>query len=95
MEFEWDDSKNTLNQLKHGVRFEDAKLIFNGPVVTTTDNRRDYGECREISIGALTTEIVITAIHTDRNGRKRIISARKANRKERGMYYDYIKRTLG
>jgi uncharacterized DUF497 family protein len=36
----------------------------------------------------LNTEIVITIIHTDRNGRKRIISARKANRKERGMYYE-------
>jgi uncharacterized DUF497 family protein len=94
MEFEWDDSKNTINQIKHGIRFEEAQLIFNGPVLTTTDIRHDYGEQREISIGALTMEIVITTIHTDRNGRKRIISARKANRKERGMYYEYIKRTL-
>jgi hypothetical protein len=94
MKFEWDDSKNAANQIKHGIRFEEAQLIFNSPVLTTTDTRHDYGEQREISIGAMTMEIVITTIHTDRNGRKRIISARKANRKEREMYYDYIKRTL-
>jgi uncharacterized protein len=94
MEFEWDDSKNTINQIKHGIRFEEAQLIFNNPVLTTTDIRHDYGEQREISIGALNMEVVITLIHTDRNGRKRIISARKANRKEREMYYEYIKRTL-
>ena len=94
MEFEWDDSKNTINQIKHGIRFEEAQLIFNGPVLTTTDTRHDYGELREISIGALDMEIVITIIHTDRDGRRRIISARKANRKERGMYYETIKRTL-
>lgn len=94
MEFEWDDSKNTINQIKHSIRFKEAQLIFNSPVLTTTDIRHDYGEQREISIGALNMEVVIALIHTDRNGRKRIISARKANRKEREMYYEYIKKTL-
>jgi uncharacterized protein len=94
MEFEWDDAKNTINQIKHGIKFEEARLIFNGPVLTATDTRHDYGEQREISMGALNMEIVITIVHTDRNGRKRIISARKANRKERGMYYEHIKKTL-
>jgi uncharacterized protein len=84
--FEWDPAKEAINIAKHGLNFETASRIFDGPVVTAIDNRRDYGEVREISIGAIGSAVVIVVAHTDRNGRVRIISARPAKRRERERY---------
>ena len=49
MEFEWDDAKDLGNIEKHGVSFDLARCIFEGPVLTRTDDREDYGEVREIT----------------------------------------------
>ena len=46
MRFEWDETKNQANIQKHGVSFETAKRIFDGPVLSRLDERRDYGEDR-------------------------------------------------
>ena len=92
MDFEWDDEKNRANIAKHGVSFEEAALIFGGPTLTRIDDRWDYGETREVSIGQLPEQVVATVIHTDRNGVTRLISARLANRAERKRYYDYCKK---
>ena len=91
MKFEWDISKNDINFGKHGIRFEEAKEIFSGTVLTAIDDRSDYGEIRKISIGEAGGVIVIVVVHTDRRDVKRIISARRANKKERGKYYEYLK----
>ena len=91
--FEWNENKNQQNIRKHGISFEEASEIFYGIVFTTIDERYDYGEIREISIGAIQGVIIITVIHTERNGNIRIISARKATLKERRIYYDYFTRT--
>ncbi|MGK7918611.1 MAG: BrnT family toxin, partial [Trichodesmium sp.] len=64
-----------------------------GIVFTAIDERYDYGEIREISIGAIQGVIIITVVHTERNGNIRIISARKATFKEQKIYYDYLTRT--
>lgn len=92
MSYEWDAGKNVANQMKHGISFEEAVLIFEGDLLTGVDTRRDYGETRKISIGAIQDLIVIVVVHTDRKGLTRIISARLANRKERQKYYDYLRR---
>lgn len=92
MQFEWDPKKNLRNFEKHGIRFHEAALIFEGPVLSAEDQREDYGERRIISIGSVLGIAVVVVIHTDRSGRTRIISARKANRKERKRYYEYIKK---
>lgn len=89
--FEWDPSKNKLNIQKHHLSFEEAFGIFSQPVLTLADNRKDYGETRQISIGTLDQGIVIVVVHTDRNKHIRIISARIANKNERKKYYDYLK----
>lgn len=91
--FEWDENKNQQNFKKHGIGFEEAIEIFNGIVFTAFDERFDYGEDREISIGAIQGVVIITIAHTERNGNIRIISARKATPKERRTYYDYLTRT--
>jgi hypothetical protein len=93
MNYEWDAAKNVVNQIKHGISFEEARQIFEGDVLTGVDGRRDYGETRFISIGAIEGLIVIAVVHTDRNGIIRIISARLANRRERQKYHDHLRRS--
>jgi uncharacterized DUF497 family protein len=83
---EWDGAKNLQNIAKHGVSFELAQRIFDGPVLTWIDDRRDYGEQREVSIGMVDGVLVLTVAHTDRSGVRRLISARPASRRERSRY---------
>ena len=46
MEFEWDSDKNAANIEKHGIDFEEARRIFDGPIRRKVDDRRDYAETR-------------------------------------------------
>ena len=90
MAFEWDSGKNQTNIGKHGVSFEAAQCIFDGPVVTSLDDRKEYGETRCISIGKA-ADAVLVVVHTERDGRIRLISARPASRKERETYRGQIR----
>lgn len=91
--FEWDDTKNIANRHKHGIGFEEAAEIFDGPVLTRIDDRAN-GEMREISFGFLGSGIVVV-VHTDRDGVIRIISARKATGQERNRFRAYLEKALG
>lgn len=90
MAFEWDSTKNSENIKKHGVSFEAAQDIFNGPTITRQDKTLEYGEDRFTSIGVIESFIVILVSHTDREGITRIISARKALPKERRLFHEYL-----
>ena len=68
-QFEWDSAKSISNLLKHGISFEEAKDIFLGPVFTAQDWRKDYGEKRYLSIGALSGVVFLIVAHTDRKGK--------------------------
>ena len=92
-QFEWDEKKNQENFRNHKIRFEEAKAIFDHSVWTRIDDRNNYGELREISVGDIGNFVLVTVVDTDRNGRTRIISARKATRRERTAYYDHLART--
>ena len=92
MKFEWDRKKNEVNLQKHGISFEEAKLIFGGPVFTAEDRKHSHGEIRRVSIGEIEKIIVVVVIHTRRGENIRLISARKANKKERDLYYEYLKK---
>ena len=89
--FEWDESKNQENIRKRKISFERAKTIFDGIVLTEIDDWDDYGEVREKSYGLMEGVVVVVVIHTDRNGKIRIISARKATKKERKDYYAHAR----
>jgi uncharacterized DUF497 family protein len=91
--FEWDERKSASNLLKHGISFEEARLIFEGPVVSWMDDRQDYGETRTISIGLIYQVVAVAVVHTDRQGKTRLISARLANRQERKFYDDHQQKT--
>lgn len=92
---EWDPAKDVENRRKHGISLAEGAAIFEGPILTLLDDRYDYGEVRETSIGMLGATVVLTVAHTDRGGRRRIISARKATRSERRRFHAHLERTLG
>lgn len=85
MEFEWDESKNRENRIKHGIDFKDAIEIFAAPRLVYLDSRFYYSEPRYISIGFCNHRIILVA-YSEQNDRIRIISARKANAKERKRF---------
>ena len=85
MAFEWDAAKNAANIAKHGIDFEDAIRIFDGPVLERTDNRRNYGEVRVIAFGVVDGRQV-AIVYTMRGERRSIISARRAHGRERKAY---------
>ncbi|HBC2538769.1 BrnT family toxin [Enterobacter cloacae] len=89
-EYEWDSDKAKSNQQKHGIRFEDAVLVFDDPYHFSVQDRYENGEFRWQTIGLVQGVIVILVAHTVRfeSGGEiiRIISARKADRKERNRY---------
>ena len=86
MEFEGDENKNRSNIAKHGIGFERAARIFEGPTLDWIDEREDYGEERTISLGMSEGVLTLVVVHTDRDGVIRIISARPARRSERRLY---------
>lgn len=85
MEHEWDENKNQLNIEKHSIGFGDAIQIFARPTLEKTDHRQDYGEERIVAIGLLAGKEVVV-VYTVREEKRRIISARRANRDERAAY---------
>lgn len=94
MEFEWDEAKEQANLKKHGISFDEAKQIFDGPVLKRVDDRQDYGEVREISVGLLSPDAPVIVVHAGRGQKMRLISARKASSRERKVFYDYLERAL-
>lgn len=88
MEYEWDDNKNKQNQSKHGIDFYDALQIFKDEDrIESLDNRKDYNEMRYQTIG-MVYDVILTVVYTPRNGRYRLISARRARKNERETYYN-------
>ena len=86
MEIEWDNNKAAANLLKHKIDFEDAKNIFLDPNCLEREDKRDYNETR-IQVIGIVNQVVLLVVYTKRNGRYRLISARRANKNERRQYY--------
>ena len=87
--YEWDEAKNRQNLQKHGISLEEACRIFDDRVLSWADTRIDYGETRMISVGLIHRQIAVVVVHTEREGRKRIISARLTYRRERRLYDEH------
>ncbi len=87
VKFEWDDDKNSENIRKHGIDFLDVVEMFNHPMLTRLDTRRDYGEDRWIGVGILKNIVAVT-VYLEWEGEEtiRIISARKATSHESKEY---------
>ncbi len=90
MRYSWDEEKNRRNIRLHGIAFEDAMRVFEGPTVKRADDRFDYGEQRVYAIG-IVNELEVTVIYTDReDGERRIISAWRSEPHERRYYWRKI-----
>jgi len=90
MRFTWDARKNAANIRKHGIGFARAARIFSSPTLEAVDDASDYGEERIKAIG-LVEDTEILVVYTDRpGGERRIISARKATREEREVFWRAI-----
>ena len=88
MEFEWDNHKNLINKQKHNIDFADAVHVFiDKKRVFRKDTRKDYKEERYQTVG-ITQFGVLMVVYTfrDSGGIIRLISARKANSREKKSY---------
>lgn len=92
VKLEWDIQKSINNFQKHGLSFEDAVHVLQGRTITFEDSRQNYGETRYITLGELEGRVVIL-VHTTRNDYVRIISMRKANEREKKIYYERLEKS--
>jgi len=87
MEFEWDEKKSDINRKKHGVSFHEAATVFGDPLaITFPDPDHSSGEHRFLTFGYSRLNSLLVVVHTERHGKTRIISARRATRHERTIY---------
>lgn len=87
MKFDWNEEKRKVNLKKHGVDFDDALKVFKGFVKEDVDDRWDYNEITVNLIGLADSQVLVVT-YTLRDSKHRIISARRANSRERRKYYD-------
>ena len=87
LRFLWDPRKATANARKHGVGFGEATTAFNDPLsVTIDDPDHSADEQRFLLLGLSNRGRVLVVAHAERGGSIRIISARRASRRERQTY---------
>ena len=94
LKFEWDPSKNAVNKKKHGLSFEAAKEVFYDEfAILFDDPDRSSEEDRFLIIGTIKTEQICIVSHCYRDNENiiRLISARKATKSERKVYFDGIR----
>lgn len=90
IKFEWDENKNKSNFQKHEINFEQACSVFNDPnILSIFDREHSKMEDRWISIGMNTELNILVVVHTARKDNTiRIISARKATKRESSTYFE-------
>ena len=87
MEFEWDPAKAAENEQKHGISFGEAATAFGDPLsLTISDPDHSDDEERFVLLGESFSGRLLVVVHTERQERIRIISARLATGRERRSY---------
>ena len=87
MSIEFDPSKARTNLRKHGVSFAHAEQALLDPMAFTIEDPDSRGEQRFVTLGIDSLGRVLVIIHTQRDERTRLISARKASRGEADQYH--------
>ena len=82
----WSETKRRLNLKDHGLDFFDAIAVFEGATITYEDDRFPYGEHRFVTLGLL-FEIPVSIAHTETSHEIRLISFRKATRREARIFF--------
>ncbi|MCP3964607.1 MAG: BrnT family toxin [bacterium] len=91
MKWEWDPHKAIRNLRKHGVDFADAVLALEDEHAVTIEDR-DHEERRFVTLGLDPEGRLLVVVHTWRAGTIRIMSGRKANKRERREYGEQVRR---
>jgi uncharacterized protein len=89
MEFTWSEAKRAANLKTHGLDFVDAARVFDGVTYTFEDDRFSYGEQRFVTLGLL-AGLPVSIVHTKSEHEIRVISFRKATKREAQIYFDAI-----
>ena len=85
--FEWDRSKDSANLRKHGVSFAEASTVFEDPLsITIPDQDQIVAEERFVIVGLSGGRNLLVVVHTMREERIRLISARLATKHEKRNY---------
>ncbi len=94
MQFEWDEQKEQINIVKHGIDFSTAAYVFRDENrLELYDEAHSEKEDRYITIGFIHgVAFLVMVVYTERGDAIRIISARKATRQEERLYYEYPQR---
>ena len=87
MKFEWDRDKAAGNVRKHGISFNEAASVFHDPLAATgADPDHSEDEERMVTFGMSSDGRLLVVAHTEREDGIRIITARRATRRERQIY---------
>ena len=88
MNYEWDSRKAGSNLKKHGIDFADAVGVLEDPMALTVEEQHDGNEERFVTIGMDFPGRILVVVYTFRQNGIRIISARKATKREMEQYYE-------
>jgi len=91
MLIEFDPNKNAINRTKHGVSLGDAALLNWENAMLWEDERVNYGETRMSGLGYIGERLYFVAF-VDRGQIRRVISFRKANKREFQDYVRYLEK---
>jgi uncharacterized DUF497 family protein len=92
--FEWDPSKAKENFAIHGISFDEASAAFRDTLsLAIYDPLHSEEEDRFVLIGNSNKDRLLVVVHTERGDNIRLISARKASKKERKQYEENAKRS--
>ena len=86
MRVQYDPAKAAANVRKHGVSFADAEGVLKDPLAVTIEDPDAQGERRHIAIGSGNLGALLVVVYSTRADEYRLISARRATRKERNAY---------
>lgn len=86
MRFRYDPAKAAANLGKHKVSFADAEGVFQDPLAVTVEDPDAAGERRFVILGLGSAGEVLVVVYTEREDECRLISARRATRRERKQY---------
>ena len=90
MKITWDPAKAKSNFRKHKIRFSDAEAVLFDPMALTIEDKTGQSEERFVSVGADALNRVVVVVYTYRGDDIRLISARRATRRERKAYEEGI-----
>jgi uncharacterized DUF497 family protein len=90
MKISYDPAKRAATLTERGLDFEDAPIVFAGPIYTKTDSRFDYNETRYQTVGTLGDRMVLIVWTPREKNTRHIISMRKCNDREQKAYQERL-----